>query len=71
MAHNWQEAKDYYINAGWRNGVTLQDVADRYCIPYQSIRRKAAREQWRLEREWKEVDYPGCKTLEEFIYHYK
>lgn len=68
--HNWEGAKQFYINAGWRNGVSMTDVAERYNIPYQSVRRRAAKEQWRLIREWQEID-PDCKTLKEFIYYYK
>ncbi len=70
MEHDWEAARDHYIAAGWLSGVTLQDVAERYGIPYQSVRRRAARDKWRLIREWKSAD-PDCKTLEEFLHHYR
>ena len=70
MEHNWESAKEYYINAGWLNGVFLQDVAEQFNIPYQSVRRRAAKERWRLIREWKCVE-PDCKTVDEYIYYYK
>lgn len=69
MKHKWQDAKDYYINSGWL-GVSLEDTAKRYNIPYQSVRRRAAKEQWRLIREWKSLE-PELKSVEEYIYYYK
>lgn len=68
--HSWEEAKEFYIQAGWRNGVTFETVAERFKIPYQSVRRRAAKEKWRLERERLDVD-PDCKTVEEYVYYYK
>lgn len=68
--HDWEEAKKYYINAGWLSGVTLETVAEHFNIPYQSVRRRAAKERWRLIREWKSID-DGCITVEEYIYYYK
>lgn len=70
MLHDWNAAKEYYINAGWLSGVTLEDTAKRFNIPYQSVRRRAAAEKWRLIREWKSVD-PDCETVEEYIQSYK
>lgn len=70
MQHKWEEARAYYLAAGWRNGVSLKDVSKRFCIPYQSVRRRAAKEQWHLIREWQEAD-PTCETVEEYKYHYK
>lgn len=70
MRHNWEAAKRYYISAGWRNGISMVDVAKRYNIPYQSVRRRAAKEQWHLIREWQGTD-PDCTTLEEYIFYYK
>lgn len=70
MQDKWTVARERYINAGWRSGVTLQSVSETYGIPYQSLRRRAARDKWRLFREWQSVDQ-GCKTLEEYIYYYK
>lgn len=69
MQHNWQAARDYYIQAGW-GGVSMMDVATRYGIPYQSVRRRAGREKWRLWREWQSID-PDCESLEDYIAHYK
>ena len=70
MDRDWEMAKEYYTNAGWLSGVTLEDVAKRFDIPYQSVRRRAAKERWRLIREWKRVD-PDCETVDEYIYYYK
>lgn len=68
--HEWEGAKEYYISAGWLSGITLQAVADKFNIPYQSVRRRASKEQWRLIREWQSVD-PDCKTVKEYIHFYK
>ncbi|RYI25081.1 hypothetical protein EVU96_25035 [Bacillus infantis] len=68
--HNWKAAKDFYIKAGWRNGVTLQTVAEKYSIPYQSVRRRASQERWRLIREWKSTDN-SCKSVDEYIKRHK
>lgn len=68
--HDWQAARDYYVSAGWRNGVFLQDVAERFNIPYQSVRRRAAKERWRLIREWQDIE-PELSSVDEYIYHYK
>jgi len=68
--YEWGKAKSYYINAGWLSGVSMRDVAKRFSIPYQTVRRRAAKEQWRLIREWQSVD-ETCETVEEYIYYYK
>ena len=68
--YDWEAAKEYYISAGWPSNVFLQDVAERYNIPYQTVRRRAAKERWRLIREWKSVE-PELKSVDEYIYFYK
>lgn len=68
--HDWETAKEFYISAGWLSGVTLETVADRFNIPYQSVRRRAAKEKWRLIRKWKSQD-PDCVSLEEYMYYYE
>lgn len=70
MRHEWEKAKQYYLAAGWRNGVSLLDVSVKFRIPYQSVRRRAAREQWHLIREWQAID-PTCTTVEEYKFYYK
>ncbi|WP_175615822.1 hypothetical protein [Piscibacillus halophilus] len=69
--HDYEKAKEIYINAGWHSGVSLKTVAERCNIPYQSLRRKAAKERWRLEREMIEVDDPECQTVDDYVYYYK
>jgi len=71
MLHNWKDAKEYYIGSGWLSGVSMMDVSKVFNIPYQSVRRRAATEQWRLERERVTVDDPECKTIDDYIYWYK
>lgn len=68
--HDWNKAKEFYINAGWLSGVSMQHIADRFNIPYQSVRRRASKEQWRLIREWQSTE-PELETVEEYIYYYK
>lgn len=68
--HDWEAAKAFYISGGWRQGVTLQLTAERFRIPYQPLRRRAAKERWRLIREWKEID-PDLKTVDEYVHYYK
>lgn len=70
MKYDWNAARDFYISAGWLSGVTMLDTAERFKIPYQTVRRRAAKEEWRLHREWKTQD-DTCKTLEEYKYYYK
>lgn len=48
--HDWGAARDFYIESGISNGVTLQQVAEKFDIPYQSVRRRAGKERWRLTR---------------------
>jgi hypothetical protein len=50
FSHDWEAARDFYIESGLSNGVTLQKVAERFDIPYQSVRRRAGKERWRLTR---------------------
>jgi hypothetical protein len=71
MADRYEKAREMYIQAGWRQGVTLQTVAEHCNLPYQSVRRRAARERWRLERERLSIDPESCKDVNEYIYYYK
>lgn len=68
--YEWDKAKDYYVEAGWLSGVSLKNTAERFAIPYQSVRRRAGKEQWRLIREWQTIE-PELKTVEQYIYYYK
>lgn len=68
--YNWEAVKEFYLKTEWLSGVTFKTLANAFNIPYQSVRRRAAKERWRLIREWKSVD-DGCKTVDEYIYYYK
>jgi hypothetical protein len=70
FTHNWGGAKEFYISAGPWNGVTFETVSKRFKIPYQSVRRRASKERWRLIREWKSIE-PELESVDEYIYYYK
>jgi len=48
--YNWNLAEEYFICSGHGSGVTLKDVSNKYSIPYQTVRRYAAVNQWHNKR---------------------
>jgi hypothetical protein len=48
--HDWLRAElEFVFSLG---KCTLKDIADRYNIPHQSVRRYASKNQWRKKREY-------------------
>lgn len=48
--HDWDQAEQFFIEAGEMSGVSLQDISERFHIPYQSVRRYAAAHKWHSRR---------------------
>lgn len=46
MKHNWIKAEKYFMN----NDVTLKFISQKFVIPYQSVRRYAANNEWHKKR---------------------
>ncbi|MGG4462631.1 hypothetical protein ABEO79_00240 [Micromonospora provocatoris] len=68
--YDWKSAQAFYIEAGWLSGVSFLTVSNKFNIPYQTVRRKAASERWRLIREWQSTE-PELKSVDEYIYYCK
>ena len=71
VKYDYEAAKAFYIDGGWRQGISLLDAAVEFNIPYQTLRRRAASERWRLLREWQAIDPDECETVDEYIHYYK
>lgn len=50
--YNWHDIEQDFIHdcTPLNNGVTLKTIADKYGIPYQTVRRKAAADKWHSKR---------------------
>jgi hypothetical protein len=48
--HDWLRAELEFVCS--LENCTLKDIAERYNIPYQSVRRYASKNQWRKKREY-------------------
>lgn len=50
--YDWSIIAEDFItnNVPYRNGVTLKTIAEKYGIPYQTVRRRAAAEKWHSDR---------------------
>lgn len=47
--HNWSSAERYFLSDSETN-ISLKDVSKRFRIPYQSVRRHAAKHKWHSKR---------------------
>lgn len=52
--YDWHRIEQDFItdNEPLHNGVTLKTIAEKYDIPYQTVRRKAAADEWHSKRYW-------------------
>lgn len=52
--YNWDVVERYFIDSGEQSGITLKDVSEKFDIPYQTVRRYAAKREWcsRRYRNW-------------------
>ena len=50
--YDWHTIEQEFIhnNVPLHNGVTLRTIAEKYGIPYQTVRRKAAADNWHSNR---------------------
>jgi hypothetical protein len=49
--YDWSTAERSFIQAPDRDRVTLKDISSRHNIPYQTIRRYAAKHRWISRRD--------------------
>jgi hypothetical protein len=50
MKYDWNAAETFFIEAGYESRITLKEVSERFNIPYQSLRRYAAKHEWHNKR---------------------
>ena len=52
--YDWDKIEQDFIhdNEPLHNGVTLKTIAEKYDVPYQTVRRKAAEGKWHRYRYW-------------------
>ncbi|OJH16024.1 hypothetical protein BLX88_26035 [Bacillus obstructivus] len=48
--YDWNSIERYFMECGQESGITLKDISDNFVIPYQSIRRYAAKHNWHSKR---------------------
>jgi hypothetical protein len=64
--YDWIRAERNYMDAGYGSGVTLKVISERHGIPYQTVRRYAAKNRWNVMRWLKR--YPPSERKEIIIY---
>ncbi len=50
MKYDWQEAERYFLNSGHESRISLREISERFQIPYQTVRRYAAKQEWHNTR---------------------
>lgn len=58
MVRDWKLAEEKFLNSG-HHGLSLKEISEFMAIPYQSVRRYAAKHEWhnRRYRKWIEQRY--------------
>lgn len=46
IKYDWDWMREYYARSQQNSRTSLKDIASLYGVPYQSVRRKAAEENW-------------------------
>ncbi len=49
---DWASAEEMFLKSG-HHGLTLKEISERLSIPYQSVRRYAAKYEWHNKRYMK------------------
>ncbi|MBK5482990.1 hypothetical protein JFV29_14170 [Peribacillus sp. TH16] len=59
MKYDWKAVESYFLEAGHQSRISLREVSERYDIPYQSVRRYAAKREWHniRHRAWIDERY--------------
>jgi len=59
MKYDWPAVERYFIDLGFESRVSLKEISEKFNIPYQSVRRYAAKHEWhnRRYREWIKKKY--------------
>jgi hypothetical protein len=50
MKYDWKEIEDSFLKTGHESRITLKDISERFEVPYQSLRRHAAKKEWHNKR---------------------
>lgn len=50
IKYDWDQAEQFFMKPGEGKEVSLKDVSERFNIPYQTVRRYAAAQEWHSKR---------------------
>lgn len=48
--YDWKAAEEYFFSNLKPNGISLREISERHKIPYQTVRRYAAENEWHTKR---------------------
>lgn len=68
--YDWEWMREYYARSQRNSSTSLKDIAVLFDVPYQSVRRKSAEENWGgllvYFREYIEY-FPNLKVQQQFL----